>query len=209
MIALLFKIISHAIGRGMIPCLFLHTRGITMRYDVRHKLDKGICANDGIMRHIDNPYLDVDAKQIVATDGHGLILVPVEIEDGDQSGYIPIDAIREGQKKQNRIGDKVEIDCSISDTVSLKYAGLTFRRPNDTTYPDYKRVIPDKPVEYIEIGLDAAKLKALADGISKDRKGAVRLLIDANNSNAAVHLSSGTENNQATAILMPIRFSSV
>ena len=43
---------------------------------------------------IQNPWIDVDKKIIIATDGHGLVVLPFTPEDGETSGFVPHQALR-------------------------------------------------------------------------------------------------------------------
>ena len=47
------------------------------------------------------PWLDAENKVIVATDGRHMVVVPVEIEEGDTSGHVSAEALA-GARKDKR-----------------------------------------------------------------------------------------------------------
>ena len=74
---------------------------------------------------IRDPHLDVENKCLVATDGHKLIRIPVEVSPADTSGPVPLDAIKDARKRKLESaeivcnGDATLIDSSSGQIASL------------------------------------------------------------------------------------------
>ena len=152
--------------------------------------------------YLNEPYLDIDEKAVVATDGHVLAVCPVELDDGDTSGPITEESI------------KAAIKLSTVKTRSMKTAnvkangmlvldnGATYPRPDNVTFPDYHRVIPDINKAEMVISFDAKKLKDLADAINTPGSSVVTLHIKDNNT--AFYVDSDTMSD-CYGVLMPCR----
>jgi DNA polymerase III sliding clamp (beta) subunit (PCNA family) len=141
----------------------------SMKIDPRLKLEKIAGAKD--MRHsLHNPYLDVGNKCVVATDGHKLVKIPVELSDGDTSGPIPLEVLKDArQRKLDNAEIRLNGDATLVDNTTGEPLAH-YARPVDVEFPDYKRVIPgreglgepgeDAPI--LSIGLNARYLQELA-----------------------------------------------
>lgn len=123
----------------------------------------------GARVYLTMPHLDVEKKRLIATNGHALVVHPVELEEGDTSGPVPLDALRVIRAK--RAGD------SIALSGNAVAEGLTYPRPDfGGYYPDVDRVIPAKPDTPPTIVFDAASLLALAQAMT-DKKPIVRVWV--------------------------------
>ena len=69
-----------------------------MRFDRKYKPE--ICSSKDATRwSLSDLQLDADARRIVATDGHRLIAIPVEVPDGVRSGKVSAAALVEARGK--------------------------------------------------------------------------------------------------------------
>lgn len=124
-------------------------------------------SGDETREHLCHPYLDVENKCLVATNGHLLVKHIVEIDDGDMTGSITASALRAARK----LTKKVEKLTILAGEVLTLSDGSTLPRPDDAalSFPPYEKVIPDySNRETVTIGLNAKYLldicKALGGG---------------------------------------------
>jgi hypothetical protein len=82
-------------------------------------------ATEPFRHHINNAFLDVDKSRLVATNGHMLACVPVEIEEGDATGFVSSDALKQARKGLKTRDTLATIACN----GSLRTQGVTFERP--------------------------------------------------------------------------------
>ena len=135
--------------------------------------------------YLSEPYLDADAATfphgvVVATNGSILAACPVELDDGDTSGHVSNEAIK-AAIKASPARKKTDKTANIRANGSLELdSGATYPRENIGTFPDYKRVIPDKSKAEMVISLDAKLLKELADAICTPGSSIVTLHIKDN-----------------------------
>lgn len=159
------------------------------------KLD-GVVGKDKIRNYISQPYVDVDKKIMVATNGSILSVCPIEPDEGDTSGHIPLEAIKAAIK-----GNKFDPCVKANGNITLE-SGQTFPREDLGQFPVWNRVIPDKDKAEIVISLDAKQLKALADAIcNPGKQSIVRLHIKDNNTSFYVD----TGDSDCYGIIMPCR----
>ena len=174
-----------------------------MYYDPSHKMDTAPMA-DIYHPTLTRPYLDAETGELIATDCHGIVAIPVKLEAWDKTGPIPKEALRDASKativKNN--GGTVKIDCTDEDFVVVRNPGNgtetqywrypvqrgfekqgkinpnTVPRDKGYTFPDWKRCVKDYPDRSIVLGLDAKKLLDIALALDKDRKGQVSIVLD-------------------------------
>ena len=181
-----------------------------MLIDPRLKLEK-IAGDDDIRAYLNEPHLDVENKCLVATDGHKLVRIPVEISAGDTSGPVPIAAILDARKRKLI---PAEITCNGDATVLDTGTGNPlshYPRPDNGKFPQYERVMPDPDAEpVVSIGLNAKYLFELAHALTtiggrgdNKREPIVRLDIS-DNPTAAVRVTMENEP-ERTGVIMPCR----
>lgn len=102
-----------------------------------------------------HPYLDVEAAALIATDSYVMVKVPVDIDEGDESGPIPTDALQAARKvAPRRLPIYIEANGA---AVIPNYA--TFTRDQAYEFPNWRSIIetdPGKPVA--RFGVDAELL---------------------------------------------------
>jgi hypothetical protein len=144
-----------------------------------------ICAHkDGMRPEIAAPYLDVQRRRVVATDGRMLVAVPVEIESGDVSGFI----------------GPSQLD-------------LARGRGPRGTFPDWTACVPtfkEGEPGTVTIGISARLLSDLAKALGSDsrRQVALTIKVDGNDAAYSPMLVRRAENDAGldeVAVLMPVR----
>ena len=129
-----------------------------MKIDPKLKLEK-IAGVKDVRVHIRDPHLDVENKCLVATDGHKLIRIPVEVSPADTSGPVPLDAIKDARKRKLESAEIVcNGDATLVDPTSGKHLA------------NYERVLPDESEKPIaSVVLNARYLLELAQALSARR----------------------------------------
>lgn len=166
-----------------------------------------LCASkDETRPHINRVELDVANKKMVATDGHRMVVIPVETDDHDTSGPISSAALDAARKHAKKTGG----DAEIKSNGALVVAGATFDRDkNAMAFPPWKMVVPKRAP--ITIRLNAKYLLEIAKAIgSKD--DLVALAITGDLDPILVYANNGATNeryldgeNDAFGVLMPCR----
>ena len=163
------------------------------------KLEKA-ASTDQIRHFITEPYLDVDNSLIVATNGHIMAVCPVELDEGDTSGYVSSECIKAGIKA-SPVTKRTDKTANIKANGSLVLDNnQTFPRPELGTFPDYKRVLPDPSKAEMVISLDAKLLKDLADAINTPGSSVIKLHIKDNKT--AFYVESD-KNSECYGVIMP------
>ena len=131
------------------------------------KLEK-VCIKDDARYALANPFYDAEAKCIVATNGHALAIVPVEIHDSEQvsDGYIPVDALKESRRQKVLKGNLI-----VDDKTVKIVDGPTYDRPEGGQFPTWRKVYPSgSPV--FALTINPQLLLNLAHAMGAGRKGA-------------------------------------
>lgn len=118
-------------------------------------------------------WFDAGKGRLVAADGFILAVVPVETEDSDMGGHIPLEAVKEARRNKGRAYLEAGED----------YVTVPFNDDNRWTrppwpFPDYDQIVPVPDEEHVRITLDARRLMQLAEALCEEehrakRKGAV------------------------------------
>jgi hypothetical protein len=165
---------------------------------------------------LEDPYLDAEERKVVATNGHALVAVPVEVAEGEQSGFLSRVLLRIARRWFKR-----ERDPSGSKPVEI----VGDRVPNGPSYPtiqdrgaafpNWKEVFPKRAkgeAGTVTVGLDAFYLKDIALALGgEDRPGGCQVQVTIDITGGAgwepflVRLNEGDE--AAVGVLMPVRFS--
>lgn len=170
------------------------------------------CASlDSARPNLEAPYLDVAKKQLVASDGRLGIFLPVEVDAGDVSGPVPVEAFAAARRAQKRVAS-IEIRLPVLDAeVPL---GPTYARKPLQGAPPISELLPrvDPRLDWADKGvtvvsLDAELLVTLQRALGSD---GVTLLIRRGEATEAINvLPLGVEPGAPFAdghgVLMPMR----
>lgn len=110
-----------------------------MKFAKNAKIDRVVSAETSRYA-IHGVYLDVAKSSLVATNGRSLASIPCEVEEGDVSGIIPVEAVKlagKGRGDTGRIcvnGNVRVLDAKGVETTMAKIEG---------NFPDYARLMQD------------------------------------------------------------------
>jgi DNA polymerase III sliding clamp (beta) subunit (PCNA family) len=157
-------------------------------------------------------WLDVEVKRLIATDGHRAIRVGVEINEGETTGYVPVEAFELARKelkqirkalkdelpdpwlKVNCFADEIFIENLLSNT---KHIVNRPKLKDGDKFPDVDRVIPtvSGPPTVSMSRILLSEICAALDG-----EVSISFWVKSFDSAVAIGASSG----QAAIILMPM-----
>ena len=150
-------------------------------------------------------YFDKDAGQLIATDGRILTRFPVSDYDTDDSGVIPVEALKEAAKAGRKKGVAF---LSIAGGAVKLHDGRSWPLIVGT-YPDYKCVLSRfgalPKTRTARIRLNPALLNAIYAALAGEKEGALLEFElddenDARSSPVSVKIGQNIE-----AVIMPIR----
>ena len=164
---------------------------------------EAVTSRDATRATLSVPYLRGGC--LWATDGRAMVKLPVESDETDTEGFVPVEALKAARKLSGRI-DSISVHLNGAATLAN---GATFPRPTTqtqgfTTWPNCERVFDDaigKETKF-SVALDVKLLAAIADAMGTDK---VRLQMTDENTAIRVYPGSDAPNVNARGILMPIR----
>lgn len=136
-------------------------------------------AKNDIREYLNCVYLERDGKgaRVVATDGAGLVCVPVDADDDDAPGYVTPEAIKMARKAAGR-GEPATMACNGALTMPN---GATLPRPDAADlgpYPDWRRIDPALPDDTApDLIIDADLLLRIGRGLVESGAPVVRLYL--------------------------------
>lgn len=147
--------------------------------------------------------LDVQEKAMIATDGHIMAYVPVQVEPEDHSALIGLDVMKQLRaiKKQQKVGEP-----EVRTNGKIEVTSLNSKSEFPLTegqFPNWQAVKPAMTGP-ATIGIDAALLLRLAqalNGEATNKQAIVKLWIKDANSAVGVQVSDS----QAWGAIMPVR----
>lgn len=189
-----------------------------MRFKSERKvMPERVASKDASRPVLSKVHLDADRKegaQVVVTDSYMLARFPVELDEGDTSGPIPVEALKASRKPPTKYGGDVAIRANSHVEVAQgETAYMTLPREElDYTFPNADQLIPSNLAEF-RVGLDAAKLHALAKALG-DETVILHFVADADGNprgNRVVYVTTthDPKGESADGILMPIWLASV
>ena len=166
-------------------------------------------AKDGNRYALCGVHVDVEAGRLVATDGHILAEHMYTPENGETSGIIPLEVIKAARVGGQNASMEIErytneggVECA--QAVNTRQHTSVSVAMIDGKFPDYKRVIPEKPAGPPTVVFNAHTLARLQDALTANKYIGVRLWVtgpsDAIYVEAVDHAETG-----AVGVLMPIR----
>jgi hypothetical protein len=152
---------------------------------------------------ISAPYLDVEEKRLVSTQGNMMVLIACEIDPKDVSGLIPLEAFRLARKvktvRERSHRKKIETPISMicrKRAIIINGGQYVVKRPD--AFPQYKVVMNTGKHEY-SMCLSAQYLIDIAKSI-----GSMEIRMKFYGDLKAIDIEPFTSNGN-TAILMPVR----
>jgi hypothetical protein len=199
-----------------------------MRFKSRSKVQPELVASKDSSRPVlTTVHLNAAKSRVEVTDSYMLAVFPVDLDEGDTSGPIPVDALKASRKAplkhvadragtSIRCNSHVEVRHAFGEEASEPYLTLP-RDSSDYTFPNVDHLFPDDLSDF-EIGLDAEKLHKLAKAMG-DMRVRIRFCnswaraegngaFGPSNMRPFVVCPLGASEDDARGILMPIRISS-
>lgn len=155
------------------------------------------CADVKGIRGMNEPHLDVENSKLIATDGHRMVVLPVELDADDTTGEITRDVLKSA-RKINR--ETAEVRANGGYTLS---DGSTSPRSSITSYPNWERVVP--PKGRLEIILNARYLHEISQALGVDKNQGIKLFIDPDDITRAMYVEPAMPNGDEFGVIMPIR----
>lgn len=171
---------------------------------------EAVCSTDETREVITHPYLEIKdgTARVIATNGRAIVAIPVEVEDGEESGWVSIPALAAARKACASRGPEKDM-ASVHCNGTCRTATADFPRPfkdDAMTFPNYRQCIPNEDQKGImklsfDVNLLAAVVKA-AGGT-----GIVRVYQPQDDPLAPMTLSIDGAKDGTLAIVMPCRAS--
>ncbi len=145
-----------------------------------------------------NPYLQ--GSKLIATDGHKLVAIPVEREEGDSDGPIDCLAFKLARKTSSEFS---KISANGCLKVQTKDGEITMQRSSkEINFPQWQKILPNTDRRGIKIGLNAEYLYQMAEAL-----GTKKVTIEILDADSPIIVKGANENyiEGSIGVLMPVR----
>lgn len=172
----------------------------------KHKLEKCV-STDGLRPALQQVNIVIEGKtgKAIATNGIALAVVPIQPEDGDESGLLSIEGLQRARKMAfDDAGKPLDNgQVLLNEHEQFKDGALLPRIKPETLFPETESLITPATANatHYHIGLNIKALKNICDALGSD---SVKLSFPKDNSKAIVIRPTDYES-EAYGILMPIR----
>jgi len=192
-----------------------------MKFDSRWFPELAVASKYSARPQLEHAYLDTGRKRLAATNGHIMVLVPCEIEDGDTDGSVSVAAIEWARERlrDKGVGQDIQIACG----ERLVCDGASFDRPKEEVgaYPPVDQAMPDQrpgAPGSVTFAVDANYIKRLANALGhgrddEDRVSMVKLTVKLPAAGEPMIaplfvMSNDDDPGDAVGVLMPCRVTS-
>lgn len=167
-----------------------------MRFDPKVKPEVFAC-KDSTREHLTRVQLDCEHRRLVATNGHAMIVTPVEDCDDDHTGPIDPAVLIAARKATKYMPSLAANGC-----VKLP-DGTTYLRPGDAAdFPPWQNVMPAKDRQVrARIGVNAGYLADIAKACGRDAIVTMSIAGELD----PIEFRVTTELGETTIIIMPCR----
>ena len=174
-----------------------------MQIDTKYQLEK-VVSTDGLRKPLQNILISRDKNKkpiAIATNGRVLAMVPVTLEETDQTGLISPEALKASRKNKANPGQMIANgDIDLLD-------GRRLPRPTEDevgNYPNWRQVVDGAPTEWkFQVSFNAAYLLSLAQALGCPKEALVTLSFKDELSPIVVHRNNSGEGEYG--LLMPAR----
>jgi hypothetical protein len=141
-----------------------------------HYMPELVASSDQSRPVLTQVHLNAERSAVEVTDAYMIARFPVELDEGDTSGPIPVEALKASRKSpfklvsgtSIRCNAHVEVRAAFGEDASDPYVTLP-RESGEYIFPNVDQLIPDESsMHEFEIGIDAAKLAKLAKAMGDD-----------------------------------------
>ena len=120
-------------------------------------------ASRPVLSHV---YLNTENGTLEATDSYRAVVVPVEVEEGDESGLIPADAL----KAQRKASKYAAASLSVNGEIRLSTSeGEQSWRKGEGQFPNIQRITPEERSSF-RISLNPKFLLETARALGNDEQ---------------------------------------
>lgn len=169
---------------------------------------EAVCAEEKSNRPaIAHPYLEIKdgAARVIATNGRALVAIPVDVEEGEESGYVSIPALVAARKAASRDGI-ASVHCNGTCATATADFPRPFKGDSMMTFPNYRCVVPTEEQKGImKLSFDVSLLAAVVKAAGGT--GIVRVFQPQDDPLAPMTLSIDGAKDGTLAIMMPCRAS--
>jgi DNA polymerase III sliding clamp (beta) subunit (PCNA family) len=128
-----------------------------------------LCASrDETREHLTVLHLNVERRELAATDGHRMVVVPIEPEQGDVTGPITVAALAAARKHDPK-NAHVRVFANGKLETGWNGNGPTFKRPQGLKFPPYTKFLEPPAAEYhFTLGINARYLTQAAAALGTE-----------------------------------------
>jgi len=166
-----------------------------MQIERKYKIEKCV-STDPSRTNLNNIY--ISRRHAMATNGRILAIIPVQVQEDDETGWLSPEALKHARKVSAKGLDSVQI---VLNGAQVLPDGTIMHRPEGENPPHTFRILRDAHSNRkYRIGINAHYLKDLSDALGNEE-----LILEIGDPNSAVlvrpvHPESGT-----LGLIMPIR----
>lgn len=162
------------------------------------------CTVKGNRAYLNQPWLDVKNRKLVASDGHIMAVHDVKPTNDDTIGPITIEAIKTARKLKRTNHNTLQ---TLPDALTM--LGAKFDRPKGVgSFHNYEQVVPTEfrvpPDSKPHLILDADQLLRLAKALNKKGKEQRVCLWLPISKDAAVYVKGSSDS--GFGLIMPLRY---
>lgn len=169
-----------------------------MRTTLTHTGAKALVSKDALRPAMQGVQFQAEHARLIATDGHKLVVFPVEVEEGDTSAVLPVDAFNTRGVVDR--GEQAKITVNGNVTVEGSKGKITFETI-DEQFPNWLACWPEgQPL--IEIGLNLDLVCEVAKALPRGER-TVKLSIRGA-SKAIEFQQTRSEGEPVKGLIMPV-----
>ena len=139
-----------------------------------HKTILQCTSHDTTRLAIQHVYVDIAERYAIATDGHLLVLVPIDPEPDEVDGYVSAMAIQEAAKQKGCFKDRIHHFATETLVVGsgLRVPNPFHDDPTPPVFPDWRNLFPRVTHQPLMV-IDMKKVGRAADALSPIKEKAV------------------------------------
>ena len=166
-----------------------------MQIERKYKIEKCV-STDESRPNLNNIY--ISRRHAMATNGRILAIVPVQVQEDDETGWLSPEALKHARKVSAKGLDSVQIVLNGAQVLS---DGTIMNRPDGENPPHTFRILRDAHSNRkYRIGVNAHYLNDLSDALGNEE-----LILEIGDPNSAILVRPVHGEQGTVGLLMPIR----
>ena len=166
-----------------------------MQIGRKYKIEKCV-STDPSRTNLQNIY--VSRRHAMSTNGRFLAIVPVQVQEDDETGWLSPEALKHARKVSAKGLDSVQI---VLNGAQVLPDGTTMSRPEGENPPHTFRILKDAHSNRkYRIGVNAHYLKNLSDALGNEE-----LILEIGDPNSAILVRPVHGEQGTVGLIMPIR----